>query len=73
MAKQLIDAWNSDGGSIELRAFWVEKAQLNALEGRRGLLQEQVQSLNEQKVELDGNIAALDGQQKLLEKDASTK
>jgi len=28
---------------------------------------------NEQKVELDGNIAALDGQQKLLEKDASTK
>ena len=72
-AKELIDAWNSDGGSIELRAFRVEKAQLNAMARRRGLSQEQVRSLNEQREDLDRNIAALDAQQKLLEKDASTK
>jgi hypothetical protein len=29
--KELIDAWNSDGGPIELRAFRVEKAQLNTM------------------------------------------
>ena len=72
-AKELIDAWNSDGGSIELRAFRVEKAQLNAMARRQGLSQEQVRSLNEQREDLDRNIAALDAQQKLLEKDASTK
>ncbi len=40
-AKELINVWNLDGGSIKLRAFWVEKDQLNASR-RRGLSQEQV-------------------------------
>jgi hypothetical protein len=57
----------------ELRVFRVEKAQLNVMARRRGLSQEQVRSLNEQREELDWSIAALDAQQKLLEKDASTK
>jgi hypothetical protein len=60
--KELIDTWNADGGSRELRAFQVEKAQLNAMARCRGLSQQEAQSLNEQRNELDANITALDAQ-----------
>ena len=72
-AKQLIDEWNSEGGSIELKAYWVEKAQVNAMLRCQGLSQDEIQSLKLQRDELDNNIAVLSAQQKLLERDASTK
>ena len=73
VAKQLIDEWNSEGGSIELRAYRVEKAQVNAMLRRQGLSQDEIQSLKLQRDELDNNIAVLNAQQKLWERDASTK
>jgi hypothetical protein len=73
VAKQLIDEWNSEGGSIELRAYRVEKARVNAMLRRQGLSQDEIQLLKLQRDELDNNIAVLNAQQKLLERDASTK
>jgi hypothetical protein len=64
-AKEFVDAWDADWRSIELQAFWV-KAPLNVMAWCQGLSKDQVQSLNEQRKELDGNITAL--AEKLLEK-----
>ncbi len=72
-AKQLIDQWNSDGGSIELRAYRVEKAQVTAMLRHQGLPRDEIQSLKVQKDELDATIEVLNAQQKLLEKDVSAK
>jgi hypothetical protein len=61
------------GGGIELRAFRMEKVNINQALKARGLSKERRAELLEEKVEIDGIIDGLVDQQKGLQADLTEK
>ena len=63
-AKEALSDWNSTGRTIELRAFRLEKVNINQALRARGLSEERRTTLLEEKSEIEGIIDGLVAQQK---------